>query len=85
MLFRSSIPRHDRNRNGGGIACYIRSDLCYNETTPVSNEIEYIFVDIFIPKVKIISVGNFYRPPTQTNFLEKLIQDFKNFIEINKN
>ena len=34
-----SILRHDRNRNGGGIACYIRSDLCYNETTPVSNEI----------------------------------------------
>ena len=80
-----SILRRDRNRKGGGIACYIRSDLCYNETTPVSNKIEYIFVDIFIPKVKIISVGIFYRSPRQTNVLEKLNQDFKNFIEINKN
>ena len=25
-----SIIRNDRNRNGGGVACYIRSDLCFN-------------------------------------------------------
>ena len=25
-----SILRNDRTRNGGGVACYIRSDLCFN-------------------------------------------------------
>ena len=25
-----SIIRNDRNRNGGGVACYIRNDLCFN-------------------------------------------------------
>ena len=32
-----------------------------------------------------MSVGIVYRPPTQANFLEILIQDFKNLIDINKN
>ena len=25
-----SIIRNDRNRNGGGVLCYIRNDLCFN-------------------------------------------------------
>ena len=80
-----NILRCDRNRNGGGVAFYIRSDICYNEKTLFSKEIEHVFVDLFIPKVKVISVGVFYRPPTQGNFLEILIQDFRKFIEINDN
>ena len=35
--------------------------------------------------MKIISVGIFYRPQMQTNFLEILFQDLKNSIKINKN
>ena len=42
----------DRNRNGGGVACYIRRDLCFN-TRPLScKEIEKIifqFLDQYIP------------------------------------
>ena len=25
-----SIIKNDRNRNGGGVACYIRNNLCFN-------------------------------------------------------
>ena len=25
-----SIIRNDRNRNGGGVVCYIRNNLCFN-------------------------------------------------------
>ena len=39
-----SILRNDRNRNGGGVACYIRSDLCFNSRNIFSNSIEHIFL-----------------------------------------
>ena len=35
--------RNDRNRNGGGVACYIRSDLCFNSKNIFSNSIEHFF------------------------------------------
>ena len=25
-----SIIRNDRNRRGGGVACYVKNDLCFN-------------------------------------------------------
>ena len=65
-----SILRNDRDRNGGGVACYIRTDLCFNRRHVFSNSIESVFFDLLIPKVKPISIGIFYRPPNVTNFLE---------------
>ena len=38
-----SIIRNDRNRNGGGVACYIRNDLCFNIKNIFSNSIEHAF------------------------------------------
>ena len=58
-----SIIRNDRNRNGGGVACYIRNDLCFNIKNIFSNSIEHAFFEILIPKVKPIAIGIFYRPP----------------------
>ena len=76
-----SILRKDRNRNGGGVACYIRSDLCFNRKNTISNSIEHIFFDLLIPKLKPISIGIFYRPPNVNNFLETLSTDLgKKFI-----
>ena len=34
------ILRADRNRNGGGVACYIKSDLSFNERKDFSSEVE---------------------------------------------
>ena len=72
-----SILRNDRNRNGGGVACYIRSDLCFNSRNIFSNSIEHIFFDLLIPKMKPISIGIFYRPPNANNCLESFINDLK--------
>ena len=47
-----SILRNDRNRNGGGVACYIRADLCFNKRNVFSSSIEYVFFDLLILKVK---------------------------------
>ena len=45
------IIRNDRNKNGGGVACYIRNDLCFNIKSIFSNSIEHVFFEILIPKV----------------------------------
>ena len=71
-----SIIRNDRNRNGGGVACYIRNDLCFNIKNIFSNSIEHAFFEILIPKVKPITIGIFYRPPNANGFLDILSNDF---------
>ena len=72
-----SILRNDRNRNGGGVACYIRADLCFNRRNVFSSSIEYVFFDLLIPKVKPISIDIFYRPPNVNTFLETFLNDLK--------
>ena len=66
------IKRCDRNRHGGGVACYIRKDLAFNPREDFSPDIENVFLDILLPKSKPILVGILYRPPTASGFLDKL-------------
>ena len=72
-----SVLRNDRNRNRGGVACYIRADLCFNRRNVFSSSIEYVFFDLLIPKVKPISIGIFYRPPNVNTFMETFLNDLK--------
>ena len=72
-----SVLRCDRNRKGGGVACFVRNDLCFNRESHFNCNIEHVFLKIFIPKLKPILIGIFYRPPTQRSFLETLIKDFE--------
>ena len=72
------IVRSDRNRHGGGVACYIRSDISFNVRTDFSADIENIFFDMLLPKLKPILVGIIYRPPDQSGFLEKLSSSIAN-------
>ena len=64
-----SIIRSHRNRNGGCFACYIRNNLCFNIKNIFSNSIEHVFFEILIPKVKLIAIRIFYRPPNANDFL----------------
>ena len=64
------ILRFDRNRYGGGVACYIRSDISYKLNSFLPNEIENITFDILMPHTKPITVGIIYRPPNQSKFLD---------------
>ena len=70
------LLRCDRNRNGGGVACYIRSDIGYLQKHFFPKEIENIFVEILLPKTKPLIVGIIYRPPNQSNFLEIINANF---------
>ena len=62
----------DRNRHGGGVACYIRNDLSYNILSIFPFEIENIFLEILLSNLKPVIVGTIYRPSNQNNFLELL-------------
>ena len=70
------ILRYYRNRNGGGVACYIRKDLCFNTRPLNCKEIENIIFGILLPKSKPITIGVFYRPPNQANFMELIVKSF---------
>ena len=75
---RYDVLRLDRNRHGGGVACFIRHDIQYNILKPVTNKIEVILVDIFFPNSKPFKVGVCYRPPNQLDFLELLNIELEN-------
>ena len=70
------VLRKDRNRHGGGVVCYIRNDLSFNVLSAFPLEIENIFIDILLPKAKPFTVGLFYRPPSDSNFLDSISCDF---------
>ena len=69
-----SIVRCYRDRKGGGVACNIKHDICFNTKNILSKNIEVIFVDLLLPKTKPIPVGIVYGPPKMQifyNYLEK--------------
>ena len=68
-----NIIRNDRNRHGGGVCMYIRSDLDFNIRTDLQTDIqdiEAVRCDILLPRTKPILLGTTYRPQTHTRFVE---------------
>ena len=78
------VLRSDRNRYGGGVACCVRADLCFNRRSVFSNSIENVFFDLVIAKFKPFSIGIFYRPPNVNTILETFANDLK-FNDLKKN
>ena len=66
-----NILRNDRNRNGGGVVCYIRNNICFNRKNCISDNIENIFIDLLFPKTKPISVGIIYKPRVKSSSYNK--------------
>ena len=76
------ILRCDRNRFGGGVACYIRNDFNYNILPVFPREIKNIFFEILLPNSKPVTVGTIYRPPSQNDFLELLNSDMNKIYSV---
>ena len=70
------LIRSDRNRQGDGVACFIKNDLSYNMKSFLPSEIENIFLEIFLPHSKPLLVGTIYRPPSQGSFTETITEYF---------
>ena len=67
-----STIRKDRNRNGGGVACFIHKSLAFEVRSDFPKDFENIFIDILLPKTKPILLGVIYRPPSDMQFVENL-------------
>ena len=48
--------RCDRNKQGGGVACYTRNDLSYNILSVFPCEKENIFFEILLPTLKVSKI-----------------------------
>ena len=57
------IIRHDRNRNGGGVALYIHKSIPYTNQNDLLCDIEIRTVQLNVHSVKPILVSSVYRPP----------------------
>ena len=79
LLEEYTVLRNDRNRQGGGLCSFIRSDLAYNTRTDLhDNNINAIWYNILSPKSKPILVGTFYNPHRDTDFRVKFNQILSN-------
>ena len=72
-----NIVQNYKNRKGGGVACYIINNICFNSKACISGNTENIFIDLLFLKTKSISVGYIYKPLSQNQFLELMIKDFE--------
>ena len=73
------IVRKDRNRRGGGVAAYIRSNLKYNIRTDImSDELELIAIKLKVSHRKPIMILVWYRPP---NANVDVFQQFERVIQ----
>ena len=53
-----SILRHDRNRNGGGVCIYLRSDLAFNPRQDLQSDgVESVWAEV-LPKTRPILTGH---------------------------
>jgi hypothetical protein len=68
-----NLERCDRNREGGGVCLYIKNTIAYNRRDDLlSKELEFLAVDLLLPKTKPILLGAGYRPPTDYGYFSKL-------------
>ena len=74
-----SLIRKDHNRKGGGVACFIRSDICFNSQNYLSEENENISFDLLLPKTKPISISIIRKSPTDNRFLDYLFEGLNAF------
>ena len=61
------LERMDRNRNGGGVALYIRNSFNYENIQSLDENLELLCVKVIKPKAKPFIVGTWYRPPGSPN------------------
>ena len=65
-----NLLRSDRNKNGGGVACYLKNNIAHNRQSKISGNTENIVLDILLPKSKPITVRIIYRPPNEVDFID---------------
>ena len=74
------IIRLDRNRNGGGVAMFIRKNIPYIiRQDLVPDAIELLCIEVRKPKSKPLLIATWYRPPNSSH---DLFHKFENFLKL---
>ena len=61
-----SLMRHDRNRQGGGVAIYVRNTVGYRPRQDFLNKsLEIICIEVEPPHCNPFIVMAWYRPPSE--------------------
>ena len=66
------LVRSDRSHRGGGVACFVKNSISYNWKRNFCINTESIFIEIFLPKSKLVLIGILYRPPDKYDFVNYL-------------
>ena len=83
------LTRRDRNRNGGGVAIYVRNNISYMERSAlVPENVEALCIEVKKPNAKPILISTWYRPPNSNSeildffeiFLQRIDQENKEII-----
>ena len=62
-----NVYRRDHKTKGGGVAVYIRNDICAVRRTDLeSSDVEALWLQVFLPKSHSFLIGTFYRPPNSS-------------------
>ena len=57
------LVRSDRSRRGGGVACFVKNSISYNQKPNFCINTESIFIEIFLPKSIPVLIGILHGPP----------------------
>ena len=80
-----SIPgynlfRLDRGEHGGGVAVYARKELSFVRRDDLEmEEVEGLWLELFLPKSRGVLIGTFYRPPNTSKYHDS---DFMSKLEV---
>lgn len=74
MIQGYSIYRKDRNTFGGGVAFYIQNQIPVKiRKDLMPTEIEALWLQIYMPHLRLILIGSFTRPPnTNKEYLDQM-------------
>ena len=70
------LVRSDRSRRGGSVACFVKNSISYNRKPNFCINKESLFIEIFLPKSKLVLIGVLYRPPDKYHFVNCLERTF---------
>ena len=73
------LIRKDRNRQGGGVALYIKENISFSDRHDLAPaRLEIICVEINLPYNRSFLVSTWYRPPSSNI---NLFEDYAKFLE----
>ena len=73
---RYDLVRSDQSCRGGGVACFVKNSISYNQKPNFCINTESIFIEIFLPKSKSVLIGILYRLSDKCDFVNCLEHTF---------